>query len=54
VLKSLDKIPAHDRNRILGVINEIGTNPFGGDIKKIRGHEYRRRSGGYRIFYEVA
>ena len=39
--------------RILEAINEIGTDPFGGDIKKIEGR-YRRRSGSYRIFYEVA
>ena len=54
VLKSLDKIPTHDRIRILEVINEIGANPFGGDIKKLEGHGYRRRSGSYRILYEVA
>jgi len=53
VLKSLDKIPERDRTRILKVINEIGTNPFDGDVKKIEGDEYRRRSGSYRIFYEV-
>jgi mRNA-degrading endonuclease RelE of RelBE toxin-antitoxin system len=52
VLKSLDKLPAHDRIRILEVINEIGTDPFRGDIKKIEGR-YRRRSGSYRVFYEV-
>jgi mRNA-degrading endonuclease RelE of RelBE toxin-antitoxin system len=53
VLRLLDKLPAHDRLRILEVINEIGTDPFGGNIKKIEGR-YRRRSGNYRIFYEVA
>lgn len=53
VLRALDKLPAHDRSRILEVINEIGTDPYGGDIKKIEGR-YRRRSGSYRVFYEVA
>jgi len=43
----LERIPADDRERILGLLVEMVQNPFAGD------DEYRRRVGSYRIFFDL-
>lgn len=53
VVRSLDKLPAHDRARLTAAMHGLGENPFGGDFKKLFGSEYRLRVGSYRIVYEV-
>lgn len=55
VYKFLNKIPRKDAERILIVVNNLSNDPFYGDIKKMKGEEnsWRRRTGAYRIFYEI-
>lgn len=56
VWKDVAKFPKKDQDRITEVIEkEISVNPYSGDIEKIKGEEnsWRRRSGTYRIFYEI-
>lgn len=55
VLKSLKKFPQKDSRRIITVIESLSTNPYEGDIQKMKGEEYvwRRRAGSYRVFYEL-
>ncbi len=52
--KSLKRIPASDRTRILAALGEMQQNPFQGDIRKLqRLPGFRRRVGDWRIFFEV-
>jgi mRNA-degrading endonuclease RelE of RelBE toxin-antitoxin system len=52
--KSLKRIPASDRTRILAALGEMQQNPFQGDIRKLRGLPgFRRGVGNWRIFFEV-
>ena len=53
--KQLDKIPAKDQARITAAFQEMRTNPFGGDIVKLKNEPsaWRRRVGNYRIFFDV-
>ena len=39
----------------MAVINELATNPFVGDIQKMKGEEniWRKRVGSYRVRYEI-
>lgn len=55
VRKALGKIPAQNAVAIIAIIHELQTNPFFGDIEKLKGESnaWRRRIGPYRIFYEV-
>lgn len=56
IWKDLARIPRKDCESILEVIeNEIISNPYSGDIEKMKGEDnsWRRRVGSYRIFYEV-
>ena len=55
VHKFLTEIPRKDAARILLVIRELPTDPFYGDIQKMRGEEniWRKRIGACRIRYEV-
>ena len=53
--KSLDKIPAGDRKRILAALGEMQQNPFQGDIRKLQGLPgFRTRVGSWRILFELA
>jgi mRNA-degrading endonuclease RelE of RelBE toxin-antitoxin system len=53
--KSLKKVPAGDRKRILTALGEMKQNPFQGDIRKLQGLPgFRRRVGSWRIFFEIA
>lgn len=55
VFKSLHKIPRHDAQTLLAVIRLSPTDPYFGDIQKMKGEEntWRRRIGAYRIFYRI-
>jgi mRNA interferase RelE/StbE len=54
-LKEIDGFPAEDRQRILNAIRQIAAEPFGGDVKPIKGVKglLRRRVGHYRIAFTV-
>ena len=52
--KSLKRIPAGDKTRILAALAEMQQNPFQGDIRKLQGLSgFRRRIGDWRIFFEI-
>ncbi len=52
--KSLKRIPAGDKRRILAALAEMQQNPFQGDIRKLQGLPgFRRRVGDWRIMFEV-
>ena len=53
--KSLQRVPARDRHRLVVALGEMRTDPFTGDIVRLQGeqHTWRRRVGSYRIFFEV-
>ncbi len=55
VYKDLSKFPKDYADKILDVILSFGSDPYLGDIEKIKGEEntWRRRVGAYRIFYEI-
>lgn len=55
VSKEMRRIPKKDAERLLIVLEEFKTNPYQGDIEKIRGEDsvWRRRIGNYRILYEI-
>jgi mRNA-degrading endonuclease RelE of RelBE toxin-antitoxin system len=52
--KSLERVPASDRKRILAAPGQMEANPFQGDIRKLQGLPgFRRRVGNWRILFEV-
>jgi mRNA-degrading endonuclease RelE of RelBE toxin-antitoxin system len=52
--KSLKRIPAGDKTRILAALAEMQQNPFQADIRKLQGLPgFRRRVGDWRILFEV-
>ena len=53
--KQLKKFPAKDYQRIRRVVNAMEVDPFFGDITKLSGRDnsWRRRTGNYRILYEI-
>ncbi|MDP3934722.1 MAG: hypothetical protein Q8Q46_00645 [Candidatus Giovannonibacteria bacterium] len=55
VFKVFKKIPQHDAEAILSVINLLPLDPYFGDIQKMKGEEnsWRRRVGSFRIFYKI-
>lgn len=55
VLKTLKKIPGSFAKRIVATIESLPDNPYGGDIQKMKDEQnvWRRRTGEYRIFYEI-
>ena len=55
VEKQLRKISVSYRSRLELVMKNFKSNPFEGDIEKIKGEEdlWRRRVGAYRILYEI-
>ena len=54
VLKTLEKLPRYDAEVLLSVIRLLPTNPYFGDIQKMKGEDntWRRRVGSYRVFYK--
>ncbi len=55
VFKNLKRMPRKDVERILFIIQNLPSNPFTGDIQKMKGEKnvWRQRIGSYRIFYEI-
>lgn len=55
VLKTLKKIPRRDAGVILRLIRLLPTNPYFGDVQKMKEEDnvWRRRVGSYRIFYKI-
>lgn len=55
VFKVLQKIPRHDAEALLTVIKLFATDPYFGDIQKMKGEKsvWRRRVGVYRIFFKL-
>ncbi len=55
VHKELKKFPSKYSQKITEIIESLSPNPYLGDIQKIKGEKniWRRRSGAYRIFYEM-
>lgn len=52
--KSLKRVPAGDKERILAALAEMQHDPFLGDIRKLQGLPgFRRRIGDWRILFEV-
>jgi mRNA interferase RelE/StbE len=52
--KSLKRIPANDKTRVLAALAEMQQDPFQGDIRKLQGLlGFRRRVGDWRILFEV-
>ena len=54
-LKSLEKIPRVSAGALLRVIKLLPSNPYFGDIRKMKGEEntWRRRIGAYRVFFKI-
>ena len=52
--KEYARLPRNDGERITAALDELGRDPYHGDIKKIQGAEdiWRRRIGGYRVLYK--
>ena len=53
--KKVKRFPKKDIQRIYDAIFSMITDPFQGDIQKMAGEKnvWRRRTGSYRIFYEL-
>jgi mRNA interferase RelE/StbE len=52
--KSLKRIPAKDKTRILAALTEMEQDPFQADIRKLQGLPgFRRRVGDWRILFEL-
>ncbi|MBU3965307.1 type II toxin-antitoxin system RelE/ParE family toxin, partial [Patescibacteria group bacterium] len=51
----LSKFPKDYAKKILEIIENLPSDPYFGDIEKIKGekHLWRRRVSSYRIFYEL-
>lgn len=54
-LKELDSLPLDVRGRILEICKSMGSDPFEGDVKPLKGVAgvFRRRVGNYRIAFSV-
>jgi mRNA-degrading endonuclease RelE of RelBE toxin-antitoxin system len=52
--KSLKRIPASDKTRILSALAEMQQDPFQGDIRKLQGLPgFRRRVGNWRVMFDL-
>jgi mRNA-degrading endonuclease RelE of RelBE toxin-antitoxin system len=55
--KDLKRLPRDRQTRIEHAIDEMQENPFAGDVKALKGREwkgrYRKRVGPYRIIFAV-
>ena len=51
--RDLGKLPDRDRKRILQALDALQADPFSGDIKRLQPPAWRRRSGSYRIFFDL-
>jgi mRNA interferase RelE/StbE len=52
--RRLRRFPQRDQQRILAALIAMESDPFVGDIVKLKGSEgFRRRVGSYRILFDV-
>ena len=53
--KEFKKLPQKDQERVKAVLVAIQSDPFQGDLKRLKGKEtaWRRRVGSYRIIYDL-
>lgn len=53
--KQLKRIPQKEAKQLANSIDELRLDPYTGDVEKVGGEKntWRRRSGTYRIFYEI-
>lgn len=53
--RQLRRFPKKDAGRIRLALNALESNPFSGDMQKMKGEDsvWRRRVGSYRIKYEL-
>lgn len=52
--RRLRRFPKKDQNRIAAALIEMASNPFSGDIVKLKGIVgFRRRVGAYRILFDI-
>jgi len=52
--KALDRIPHHDRQRILEALQALARDPRPSGCKKLTGQDgWRIRSQNYRVIYEI-
>lgn len=52
--KSLDRVPAADRQRIEAAIDAMRADPLSGDVVKLKEMDaFRRRVGNYRIIFDI-
>lgn len=53
--KNLKRFPRPDQERVISALNEMGLNPYSGDVQKLGGdaNTWRRRVGNYRLIYDV-
>ena len=53
-LEQLHKLEPHISKRIAKKVDELTSNPFSKDIKKLKGsHDFRLRVGDYRVIFEI-
>ena len=53
--KEFRKLPPRDQARVKDALLAMQEDPFGGDIKRLKGQDaaWRRRVGNYRIVYDL-
>ncbi|HEY6391940.1 MAG TPA: type II toxin-antitoxin system RelE/ParE family toxin [Bryobacteraceae bacterium] len=51
--KNLASLPSGDQVRIERSLDALESNPFSGDIKRLKPSGWRRRVGNHRIFYDL-
>ena len=54
--KELERAPARDRARLLHALQQMGENPFSGDVVNLKGRgplDFRRRVGTWRILFTL-
>ena len=54
-VRDLKRVPRLDLDRIIETFDALCINPYGGDVKLLRGADgtYRRRVGVWRILFEL-
>lgn len=53
--KDFKRLPPKDQDRVKAVLVAMQSDPFQGDLKRLKGKEtaWRRRVGNYRIIYDL-
>jgi mRNA-degrading endonuclease RelE of RelBE toxin-antitoxin system len=51
--KELASLPNREQSRIVAALDQMRSDPFSGDIKRLHPQGWRRRVGNYRVFYDL-